>query len=225
LVLLALVPAVGVALAAPAPPSTPNPKERAAAAALKKAGFELTVAKDDPRLRVITAIWSPADRAAVLTAADLARLRELPHLENLAVLSAEEDFVLDNEAAGQLERVRGLKILMTSGVEFRPGTLARVAGGPRGLTVLYLDYCRFAGEELDAVGKLPKLRTFGLTGTGVTDSDLGRLWRAGAFPKLDTVELSGCEKVTAGGVAALRKARPKLDIYGGPKPAAGGAPK
>jgi hypothetical protein len=185
----------------------------------------LTVAKDDPRLRVITAIWSPADRAAVLTAADLARLRELPHLENLAVLSAKEDFVLDNKAAGQLASLRGLKTLMTSGVEFRPGRLARLAKGLPGLTTFDIDDCRFAGEELDAVGKLPRLWHLSLNRTQVTDADLARLGRAGAFPKLDTVWLVECEKVTAGGVAAFRKARPKLKIYSGTAPAARGDAK
>jgi hypothetical protein len=190
------------------------PAAEEAAAALKEAGFELRSAKDDPRPRVTGARWSHIRRAEAPTAADLARLRELPHLTNLSVCSVGGRFVLDGEAAGHLAGLQGVDLFATFGVEFRPGTLARVAKGLPGLTMLDIGCCRFAGEDLDAVGGLPGLHSLNLAGTEVTDADLGRLRRKGAFPELKTLYLFGCEKVTAGGVAALRKARPGLRIYG-----------
>ena len=117
---------LGATLAAPAPSGKPDLKEQEAAAALKKAGFRLVVTKGDPRLRVTGAVWYQRFDAAGLTVADLDGLRELPHLTSLVVCSP-KGFVLDDEAARRLAGLRGLESLDTTGVVFRPGTLARLA--------------------------------------------------------------------------------------------------
>jgi hypothetical protein len=200
--------------AAPAPSSTPNPKEQEAAEALKKAGFRLYLAEGDPRLRVTRARWMGRANNAVLTAAALARLRELPHLTVLLLYGG---FTVAEEAARQLAGLRGLEVLKTDAVRFRPGTLAAAVAGMTGLRYAGLEDCHLTGDDLNALSKLPELHSLDLSGGDVTDAGLERISKPGAFLKLSHLYLWDCKKVTANGVAALRKARPKLDIgYRGP---------
>jgi hypothetical protein len=126
----------------------------------------------------------------------------LTQLENLKELHMGGNADLRDEDLAPFGKAGRLKVLDLSGTQLTDGGLITLASDNKGLVDLNIagTFTLVNRSASDALSKLSELKTLNIGSTGAADKTFRAIWRGGALPKLEYLDISGT-RVTDRGLA------------------------
>jgi serine/threonine protein kinase len=147
----------------------------------------------------------------LLSGTTLSDLDPITSFKTLRTLNLETCEHLTDESFGTLAKLPNLNILYIGNTDLnsaRMHSLAQISS----LKLLSVPFCRLTDEQLVELLACPGLVRLNVDVSEITDKGLRTLAK---MPMLQEVDVQGCKKITAEGMADFRKAKPNCDLYAG----------